>query len=106
MNNLSRGITALIAGAALAMISVVPANAISINWPPYTNCTGTKVIKTTSYGRYAVSHKVETGGGAYIYNFSNGSMPATNTRSTWGISMGFGGNASGISLSTASLSCV
>ncbi len=106
MNNLSRGITALIAGAALAMVSVVPANAISINWPPYTNCAIGKVIKTTSVGRYAVSHRVETGVGAYIYNFSNSNMYATNTRSTWGISMEFGGNASGIYLSTASLSCV
>ena len=106
MKRVSLGLTALVAGLALALVSVMSANAVTINWPSYTNCATGKVIKTTSYAKYSVTHRVETGGGAYLQTFSNGAAYVTNTKSSWGISVEYGGNASGVYLSSASISCV
>jgi hypothetical protein len=91
----------------LALVGVAPANAVTVNWP-YTSCLSTgKKIRTTSYAKYSVTHKVETGAGAYLWTFKNGAAYVTNSKSSWGISQAMpGSNASGAYLSSASIGCV
>ncbi len=105
MKRLSLGITAVVAGLSLALVGALPANAVTITFP-YRNCATGKVIKTTSYAKYTVTHTVQTGGGALTWSFANGSAYVTNNKSNWGISLDLGGNASGLYVSTASSSCV
>ena len=62
-------------GLGLALVGAAPANAVTISWP-YTNCATGKVIKTTSYAKYSVTHRVETGGGTFLQTFSNGAAYA------------------------------
>jgi hypothetical protein len=93
-----------LAGLALAFGTAVPANAVTILWPSYTQCSGNKKIQTKSTAKYTVRHLIETGGGQSIMNFSNGPGLTVNTWNT-GLRIDLQGNASGVYLSSASLAC-
>jgi hypothetical protein len=105
MKKLSSVLIAGLAGVALAFGTAVPANAVTILWPYYTQCSGTKKIQTKSSAKYSVQHLIETGGGQSVRTFSNGPGLTLNTWNT-GLLIDLQGNASGVYLQSASLKCV
>jgi|GEM_PF-5061776 len=103
MNYFSKSVAAAACAVPLTLGSVTAANAVTINlankWfsPQY--------VKTTSYARYAVVHKVGTGGGTISFTIQHGTSYTTKAR-LWGIYSAPGPNqADGLYLSSASISC-
>lgn len=107
VKNSKKGMIAAIAGLALALGTIAPASAVTINFPAGINCSIGKNPRTTSYAAYTVTHKLETGGGSTSQNFTGGAAYRTNIRTWTGFLTAYPNtNVSGVNLSSGSLICV
>lgn len=103
MNRFTGVAAALVLGLALATSAVVPANAVTLNFPDR-SCVSGKHVKTTTSGRYTIEHWLNGGAGNEGWTFYNGSATTTNNR-TWWMQISYSGHANGIYLNSASTSC-
>lgn len=100
----SKAAVAASAAVLFTLVSVAPANALTVTLASDVRCSP-KYVKTVSNARYATVHTVGTGGGANQYTIQHGSSYTTKTR-YWGLYSAPGPNyVDGVYLSLASISC-
>ncbi|MBX9717622.1 MAG: hypothetical protein K2X36_02120 [Microbacteriaceae bacterium] len=104
MKIFSKAVVAASAAVLFTLVSVAPANAVTITLASDIRCSP-KYVKTVSYARYATVHTIGTGGGANTFTIQHGSSYTTKVR-FWGLYSAPGPNyVDGLYLSSASISC-